>query len=264
LRDMTVPDLLKTGNALLAEGKLEMARLHFLAAIGREPQNALPYVGLGDIDMRTGNSKAALANYQKASALDSQNLAATLGQVQILRDHGNLNAAHDQLSRAMQIAPNDVRVLTELAITYNIQGQESLAEPLFKEVASKAPDAAATFNNIGVNELSQGNYAFAIVNLSKAFVLDGKNEKFANNLAMAFALYGQEDQAFKLYSGTVGEAAAWNNIGYLYMTQKRFDDAGRALHKAQELNPKYYLKAQANLERLKRMRTEAESLTNGK
>lgn len=254
LRDMAVPDLLKLGNALLAEGKLDMARLHFLAAIGREAQNALPYVGLGDIDFRKGNYPAAMVSYQRAIDLDPQNLAALMGQIQILREQGNLNAAQTQLNRAMQLAPDDLRVITELAIIYNMQGQDTLAAPLFQELAVKAPDASATYNNIGINELSRGNYAFAIVNLSKAYMLDGRNETAANNLAMAFTLYGQEDQALRLYTKTVGESAAWNNIGYLYMTKKRYDDAERAFRKALDINPRYYVKAKENLDQLMLLR----------
>lgn len=264
LHDMAAADLLKRGNSLLSQGNLEMAHLYFVTAVGREPENPLPHIGLGDIEFRKGHDQAALASYQKAAVLDSQNLEAVLGQIQILRGQGNPVATQEQINRAIQIAPNDIRVLTELATTYNLQGQETLAAPLFKEIAGKAPDAAAAFNNIGVNELSLGNYAFAIVNLSKAHMIDGKNEKFVNNLAMAFALYGQEDQALKLYTKTIGEAAAWNNIGYLYMTRGRYDDAERTLRKALELNPKFYSKAQENLDRLKKMRTSDSASVSGK
>lgn len=246
-------ELIAAGFGYLAVGNASLARLHFVTALKRDPRSAWAYVGLGDVDYRSGDYPSALANFQKAGTLDPQNLSAVLGQAQALRQQGKAHAAGEQLSQALKMAPDDVRVLTELAITYDIQGQEKLAAPLYREVAAKAPDQAASYNNIGVSELSQGRYATAIVNLSKAFMLDEKNERITNNLAMAFALYGQEDQAIKLFSRTIGEAAAWNNLGYLYMTRERFDDAERALHKALELNPKFYAKAQENLDRLEQM-----------
>lgn len=249
-------ELIAAGFGYLAVGNASLARLHFVTALKRNPLAAWAYVGLGDADYRSGDYPSALANFQKASTLDPQNLSAILGQAQALRQQGKAHAAGEQLSQALKMAPNDVRVLTELAITYDIQGQENLAAPLYREVAAKVPDQAASYNNIGVSELSQGRYAVAIVNFSKAFMLDEKNERITNNLAMAFALYGQEDQAIKLFSRTVGESAAWNNLGYLYMTRERFDDAERALRMALELNPKFYPKAHENLERLKRLRKQ--------
>ncbi|MHB8709863.1 MAG: tetratricopeptide repeat protein [Desulfuromonadales bacterium] len=249
-------ELIAAGFGYLAVGNASLARLHFVAALKRDPQSAWAYVGLGDADYRSGDYPSALTNFQKAGMLDPQNLSAILGQAQALRQQGKAHAAGEQLSQALKMAPDDVRVLTELAITYDIQGQENLAAPLYREIAAKAPDQAASYNNIGVSELSQGRYAVAIVNFSKAFMLDEKNERITNNLAMAFALYGQEDQAVKLFSRTVGEAAAWNNLGYLYMTRERFDDAERALRKALELNPKHYPKAQENLERLEHLRKQ--------
>lgn len=247
-------ELINAGFAYLAADNATLARLHFISALKREPENALAYIGLGDIDYQARDYPAALVNYQKAARLDPQNLSAIIGQAQSLRQQGKLHAAVEQLSTALKLAPNDVRVLTELAISYDLQGQENLAAPLYREIAAKAPDQAASYNNIGVNELSQGKYALAIVNFSKAFMLDGKDERIINNLAMAFALYGQEDQAMKLFAKTVGEAAAWNNLGYLYMTKERFDDAERALRRALELNPKFYARAQENLDRLERLR----------
>jgi len=247
-------ELVVAGFAYLAAGNATLARLHFVSALKREPKNTWAYVGLGDIDYQSRDYPSALVNYQKAAILDANNLSAVLGQAQSLRQQGKLNAAGEQLRQALKLAPNDVRVLTELAISYDLQGQENLAAPLYQEIASKSPDEAASYNNIGVNELSQGHYAAAIVNFSKAFMLDGKDERIINNLAMAFALYGQEDQAMKLFSKTVGEAAAWNNLGYLYMTKERYDDAERALHKALELNPRFYSRAQENLDRLERLR----------
>lgn len=252
----TPEQLIASGFAYHAAGNDALARLHFITALKRDPKLAWAYVGLGEIDYRGGDHPSAQANFQQATALDAKNLAAILGNARSLRQQGKLNAAAEQLNQALKLAPNDVNVLTELAINYDLQGQENLAAPLYREIAQQAPDQASSYNNIGVSELTQGRYAEAIVHFSKAFMLNDKDERITNNLAMAFALYGQEDQALKLFRKTIGEAAAWNNIGYLYMTQERFDDAERALRKALELNPKFYEKAQENLERLEQKRIQ--------
>ena len=247
-------ELVTAGFAYLSAGNINLAQMHFVYALKRDPQMPNAYIGLATIDYRQGDYPSALVKFQKVEELQPGNLEAILGQAQALRQQGKLSAANDQITRAMKIAPNDIRVLNELAINYDLQGEEKLAAQLYQEIAAKAPDQSAPFNNIGVNCLAQGKYAEAIVNLSKAFLLNEKDDRIRNNLAMAYALYGQEDQALKLFAKTLGEAAAWNNLGYLYMTQGHYDDAERALRKAMELNPKFYERAQENLDRLEQLR----------
>jgi len=247
-------ELVTAGFAYLAAGNVELSQMHFVYALKRAPKLASAFTGLAAIDYRQGDYPTALAKYQKAEELQSNYLDAIIGQAQCYRQMGKLGDANNQVSRAMQIAPNDLRVINELAINYDLQGEEIIAARLYQEIAVKAPDQAAPFNNIGVNYLAQGKYAEAIVNLSKAYLLNENDARVSNNLAMAYALYGQEAQALKLFSRTVGEAAAWNNLGYLYSTQGHYEDAERALQKALELNPKFYNRAQENLDRLDQMR----------
>jgi len=247
-------EMISAGFAYLAAGNITMARMHFISALKKDDSNPWAYVGLGDISYQSGDYPSAQANYDKAASLDESNLAAILGQAQSLRQQRKLKEAMEKVDKAKTLGANDVRVLTEQAINYDLQGKEDLAAPIYQEIAARTPDQAASFNNIGINEISQGHYAEAISNFSKAYLLDSKDVRIANNLAMAFALYGQQDQALKLFTKTVGVAAAWNNLGYIYMTQGKFDEAEAALKKAIELNPKFYERAQENLDRLEQLR----------
>jgi Flp pilus assembly protein TadD len=247
-------ELVHGGQAYLAAGNPTLARLHFVTALQKNPELPEAFNGLGRAEYMTGNFPGALLNFEQATSLQPKNLDALLGQAQALRQMNKLDAAVAKINAAMKLAPDDYRVMNELAITYDLQGQERLAAPLYQELVRKAPDQAAVFNNLGINHLAQQQYAEAVLAFHRAYELDSTDIRIKNNLAMAFALHGSEDQALRLFTETVGEAAAWNNLGYLYMTQQRFDAAERALRKAQDLNPRYYSKAQENLERLNRLR----------
>lgn len=247
-------ELIAGGFAYLAAGNSTLARLHFVAALQKDPELAAAYNGLGRTEYLAGNYPAALAGYERAAALQPQNLDALLGQAQALRQMNKLDSAVEKINAAMKLVPNDFRVLSELAVTYDLQGQERLSAPLYQELVRQAPDQAATFNNLGINYLALNQYPEAVSAFHRAYELDQQDVRIRNNLAMAFALQGSEDQAMRLFRETVGEAAAWNNLGYLYMTRKRYDDAERALKKAMELNPKFYARAQENLDRLNRLR----------
>lgn len=247
-------ELISAGFSYVNTGNLPLAKLHFATVLKREPDNLWAQIGLGEISYLAANYRDALNSFQNANAIDQENLTAILGQVKTMRRQNNLEGAIERLKRAREFAPDDTRITTELAITYDLQGKDDLAGELFREVSQKIPDQASALNNLGVDQIFNKQYREAIVSLKQALQLQPDDEQVSNNMAMALALAGEEAQALTFFTKTVGEAAAWNNLGYLYMTQGRLDDAERALRRAQDLNPKYYPKAQENLERLSHLR----------
>lgn len=250
-------ELVSSGFSYVMANNLPLAKLHFATVLKREPDNLWAHLGMGEISYLSANYPEALASYQRANAIDPKNLTAVLGQVKTMRRQGNLDGAVEQLSRAREFAPDDTRLLTELAITYDLQGQTPLAGELFREVSQKAPNQVSALNNLGLDQVFNKQYREAVTTLRQAMQLQPDDVQISNNLAMALALAGEEESALALFKKTVGEAAAWNNLGYLYMTQGRYDDSERALMKAQELNPKYYQKSQENLEKLKNLRSRS-------
>jgi Flp pilus assembly protein TadD len=87
--------------------------------------------------------------------------------------------------------------------------------------------------------------------------LEPGNTRTNNNLGAAYALNGNEEKALQIFEKSVGKAAAYNNIGYIYMTQGEWDKAEKAFKHALDLNPRFYVRAQENLDRLNRMRSKA-------
>jgi Flp pilus assembly protein TadD len=149
------------------------------------------------------------------------------------------------------LSPNDVLVLRELAILYDLMGQEKLAESLYLEIVRMTPDIAASHNNLGMNLLVQQKYPQAILSFLQALNINRESVRIKNNLATAYALNGNTAKALRLFADTVGEASAHNNLGYLYMTQGKLELAEEHLKRAIAIHPKYYPKAQENLARLK-------------
>jgi Flp pilus assembly protein TadD len=120
-----------------------------------------------------------------------------------------------------------------------------------------APDQAANHNNLGLNYMVRGEYNEAVLSFLRAHAIDKENIRIKNNLASAYLLSGNKDNAIEIFKATVGEAGAYNNVGYLLMTQGEFDEAERAFKKALQLNPSYYVRAEENLEKLKSLRKTA-------
>ena len=257
LQNKSAQDLVTEGLIYLANQNTKIAELHFATAIDKDPTMADAFIGLGRTEMLKGNYNGALAFFTKASELEPGSMPAIVGKAQALRSDGKLNAAIKSLNEAMMIAPEDINVLKELAMVYDLMGKENLSAPLYLEIVDKTPDQAAGHNNLGLNYMVRGKYPEAILSFLQALELDRNSARIKNNLASAYLLNGDKGNALKIFKATLSDAAAYNNIGYLLMTQGLFDEAEQALNKAVHLNPRYYVRAQENLEKLQEMRRAA-------
>lgn len=254
LQNKSPDELVATGFAYLASQNLKIADMHFAAAVKKDPTKAEAYVGLGRTQILKGNYNAALFAFNKAKELKPDSLSAIIGATQALRSEGKLDAAVQSINAAMAINPENIYVLRELAMIYDMMGKENLSAPLYQEIVKQSPDISASHNNLGLNYMVRGMYPEAIMAFLQAHELDRDNSRIKNNLASAYLLNGEHQHALNIFKGTVGEAAAYNNIGYLYMTQMRFDEAEEAFKQALRLKPSFYVRAQENMEKLHEMR----------
>ena len=259
IADLPVEELTEKGNIYLTQGNLELARLHFSAALQKRPDAIVPLAGMGQVFLARGNATKAREVFNTVLEKDPVNRVAMLGLAQIARNQGEYSTAESLLERLYALHPEDTTVISELAITYDSIGQEKLmkAEPLHQKVLALQPDKPSGYNNLGFNYLLQGRYSEAIPLFSKALAIDPSNVRTKNNLATAFLLNNEELRALQLFETTLGKPAAYNNIGYLYMTQGSWDKSEKAFRKALELSPVFYMRAQQNLERLNSLRSQA-------
>jgi Tfp pilus assembly protein PilF len=257
LSNLGEEELIRTGNDYLTKGNLQLATLHFSVALAKNPKSAPACTGIGQVLLGKGEFSKARDAFAKGLEHDENYLPALLGMAMAYRKQGDPEAAVAHLEKARAARPDDIDVLTEMAVTYDALGQELLAEPLYTRVVELMPHKASGYNNLGFNYLLQGRYSEAIATFSRAMSLETPTVKMRNNLAAAFALNGQDEKALRLFEKTVGKASAYNNIGYIHMTQGNWDRAEKAFKHALELNPTFYARAQDNLDRLYRMRMEA-------
>jgi tetratricopeptide (TPR) repeat protein len=252
-------ELLKRGKYYLKNDNTRLAQLHYSVALKQNPDSADALSGLGAVLYKENKISEAARTFHQALEKDPDNVTALLYLGKISREETDFTNSLKWLEKAAELSPNNPEILTELAITNDSIGQERLvfAEPLYQKVVKLLPHLSASYNNLGFNYLLQGRYAEAIDTFSKALSIDPNNRRTKNNLATAFLLIDKQDKALALFEDTVGKAAAYNNLGYILMTQGHWDQAEAAFKKALNYNPSFYLRAQQNLERLKTLRSGA-------
>jgi len=125
-----------------------------------------------------------------------------------------------------------------------------------------APKSSAAWNTKGRAELSRKDYAAAIVAFTEALKLNPNNVWAKNNLGYAALLQGNIDDAVKYLSEATEQALKqhtatgymFNNLGHALEHQGKIK---QAIEKYQEAAKRHSKKAQANLERLGRVKTIA-------
>lgn len=260
LANLSYEQLIRKGDVYLQNDNLQLAKLHYRKAVEKQPKSMPAILGFSKILYREGKVNETAKFLERALESDPGNISALvlLGMAQ--RRQGNLDDSLRILIKAYEVNPQDPKVLTELAITNDYIGQERLtyAEPLYKKVIQLIPDSSAAHNNLGFNYLLQGRHQDAIKAFNKALAFVPDNQRAKNNLGAAYLLNQQPDKAIKLFQGTVGLAAAYNNLGYIYMTRGDLRSAEQAFKKALQLNPSFYVRAQQNLNILEQMNSNSQ------
>ncbi|OEU75278.1 MAG: hypothetical protein BA874_05245 [Desulfuromonadales bacterium C00003068] len=254
LDDLSVDQLIFRGNAVLAKGNEGLARIYFAMAIKKSPDSAAALTGAGNSFFRNGAFKPATQAYERALEKVSDYSPAIFALARVHRVQGNYSEAIEILSAALVIDEQNVEVLTELAMNYDNTGHAEMAEPLYRQVITLQPTTASCYNNLGFNLMLQGEYSESISMLSRSLRIEPDNVYAQNNLAIAYALSGNEERAIQLFTSAADKAIAYNNIGYLLMETGEWNRAEHAFTSALELNPRFYVRAQNNLDQLNRMK----------
>jgi Flp pilus assembly protein TadD len=247
-------ELISMGYTYLIQGNESVAALHFTAALEKKPESAAAYAGLGEVDLRKNILNKALFDYSQAIKFDPKNRIALLGLGRLHRQSDDLVKSAQYFEEANAAYPNDCDIISELASTYDLIPQKEKAEALYRQAITLDKRRASSYNNLGYNLLLQGRYEEATQSLQQALSLEPDNKRAQNNLAAAYILAGQVDKAMPYMEQTVGQAAAHNNLGYIYMSRGEWDKAEREFREAMALKPSYYKLANQNLELLKEKR----------
>jgi tetratricopeptide (TPR) repeat protein len=191
-------------------------------------------------------------------------------------------AAYELLTNAMVTKPNDAEMNLNLAIIWDSWGEYNLAlqhgeRALVNGAASaqayetvgrihlhrKSPaEAIVWYNravqqtpsapvlaNLGYSYMLRSEWQEAKLNLEKAIELDSTLQEAHNNLAIVLARSGDSAAALQQLMTTSRPAVALNNMGVLYLQEKKLRQAEDSFRESLRLEPNYEL-AERNLQAL--------------
>jgi|GEM_PF-1442675 len=161
-----------------------------------------------------------------------------------LREKGNFDEAIKEYLLALQINPDCVSVLLQLAETYESSNKYEKALKIYKKVVKIKPEHNKAHAKLGRVQMLLGNKQKAIAAYEKAIVLNAKQPQWLyNELGKALEQNNQKNKAIAVYEKAT-ELHPKNHEFYLMLSSLYFkkNEVDKAILKASlalELNPKF-------------------------
>ncbi|WP_417319210.1 tetratricopeptide repeat protein [Emcibacter sp.] len=237
---------LSLANEMVAEGDYNAALPLYRRAHKWHPFDSEPLVGLGESLSATGQYQEAAEAFQKAVNINEENLDALkgLGKTYIALNRPTM--AVPVLNTAVGLAPTDVGAVSSLALAMEMQGNNRAALEVYRDGLAIDPDNLKLLNNYGLSLALQSRHDEAIHILKQAAQHKDAGANHRQNLAMAYALAGNEMMASRLLSIDSGPELSNENMNYFRVLASMPEDGRFASVLNQSVEPKTDTAAPAN------------------
>lgn len=259
---MTAGEYEELGDSFLLRGDLNRAYIYYIKGLGIEPDNVSIIHKQCTLLLKKSKFIEAEAVYEKLIAMNSEDSVALEGRAKAYFGLGKFVEAEQDFFAALEINSEQYRSHEFLGLIYSRQQKYDQAINRFKTALAYQPRDVTISNNLAVTYYLNGDFKEA-VRLFKALVKISNNRKIYNNLALAYFQLGFYEEAMDSFKrGSENIAVAYNNMGYEFLTIKKYREAILAFEKAIDLYPKFYPSAQKNLDIAKHELSNAVTDTN--
>jgi len=201
-------------NEMAADGDHNAAIPLYRRAITYHPFSSEPLIGLGDSLRAIGQYQKAEEAYQSALSRNEQNLRALTGLGKTYIALNRPTMAVPMLQDAVSLSPEHIEAVTSLALALELQGNSRAAMAVYKDGLDIAPGNLKLLNNYGLSLSLQSRHDEAIDTLKQAAQHRDAGATHRQNLAMAYALAGNEVMSSRLLSIDNGPDLTNESLGY--------------------------------------------------
>jgi serine/threonine-protein kinase len=223
--------------------RVELARKASERALSHNDLLAPVHVTLGLIHSGTGEREQALADFDRALALDPANVDALREKAAALQALNQLEQAEALFKRAVELQPRYWGNHSYLGAFYYRRGRYAEAEAAFRKAVDLAPDNPRAWANLGaLLHEAGGRSDEAVAALKKSLALR-PSYRAAANLGLIEFTQGRFTEAARAYEQAVALDASdyrvWRGLGLsYYWAPDEKAKAQEALSRAAELGEK--------------------------
>jgi len=184
-------------------------------ALQANPDGAEAKMGLGQTYLSIGAPEEAAALFRDVLAKrGGDHQAARRGLATALISTGQPELAERQLEAALQADGRDYRALNAMGVVLDMQGRHAAAQEKYRQGIEIAPDYVALRSNFGLSLAISGNAQEAIQQLLPIARSRGADGRVRQNLAFAYAMAGDLENALKTSRQDLTEADAQRQLSY--------------------------------------------------
>jgi len=230
---------LDLGEALVEQGRVDEAMVHFQQALQIRPDYADAHFNLGVAQVRQGNVDEAIAHFQKALQIQPDDTQARLALGNALLQQGHVGDALDHFQKAVQVEPDNLEAQVALGSALLQLGQVGEAITHFRKALQIEPRNAEAQCDLGAALFRQGNVDDAIAHFQKALEINPGIAEAHLNLGSAFVKKGEVNEAIAHFQKALtiepDNVEVLNDLAWLLATapQASLRNGNRAVELAQ-------------------------------
>lgn len=232
--------MLRLGDAARAAGDLPTAIGFYRRAVDQYSSYIEPHLRLAVALTEIGAYNEAIDAYQGALRVEPNSADAYRGWGNVLIAIDQPQLAQAQYEAALKLAPNDHRTLNGLGVVRDLAGDHNGAQDYYQRGLALEPSHLPLQNNYGLSLALSGNYAEAIRVLRGVAAHPTATARNRLNLALAYGLANQTDQAARAASADLDPLSVQRNLQH-YALLRSLD--GPARSRAIRSDPTYFPKA---------------------
>lgn len=231
------------GNALLDDGKVDEAIVHFKEARRIKPEDAKAAFNLGNALIQQGHLTEGINDLSEAVQLKPDYAEAHINLGSVLLKSSRVSEAIEHLQKALQMEPDQAVAWNDLGYAQLQQGAVDAAATCFQKAMQIDPSQPTTQNNLGNVLMQKGQADQAIPYYRKALQLKPVYSEAEYNLGTALAQKNNLDEAIAHFARALqlkpDYASAAYNIGVARFHQDRVSEAADFFQRALKINPNY-------------------------
>ena len=243
---------LPSNNAAYAQAYLQLAQLaenrkdfegaqNWLSKIEDEKERLAAQVRRASILAKQGKLEDARALIRELpEPTQAQARSKLLAEVQLLRDHKQVNAAIAMMDKALADAPKDTGLMYELSTLHDKAKSHDKMEALLRQIMVLEPNNQAAYNALGYSLADRGiRLPEAQKLIERALEITPNDPYIVDSLAWVFYRMGKLEEALKTLQGaykTRADAEIGAHLGEVLWMMNRKDEARQAWRDARVIN----------------------------
>ena len=195
-------------------GDLDSAIPLYSRALQTNPQGVEAKLGLGQSYLSIGASSEAAAQFRDVLSTRESNIPARRGLASALIGMGQPSLAEEQIAVVLQSDASDYRALNVLGVALDMQGRHAEAQANYRRAIQLAPDYLPTRSNFGLSLAITGPPQDAVAQLAPIATARGSDARIRQNLAFAYAMAGDFENALQISRKDLDEKSAQRQLYY--------------------------------------------------